>query len=200
MTTGFVLFSVRIPYQFFNSLCCGVGNTPKIQYVLKFVLSLFLCVGCIYKKNIHRRSPTKYLAGVRVDSCCFYTAHIFLAMCSTTTTSRNKLLRLIITRDKTHVQGRIFFCREKRCVDWHVYNWHIAKGESTPNQKIRENPSRLVWMMSLSWSMDSWMTLGYHSWYTSSKIMTARVKCFPMFSLNFPIFLWLHHQSNVCTC
>lgn len=81
MTTGFVLFSVRIPYQFLNSLCCGVGNTPKLQYVLKFVVSLFFCVGCIYPKkhqNIHRRSPTKYLAGVRVDSCCFYTAHIFV--------------------------------------------------------------------------------------------------------------------------
>ena len=62
----------------------------------------------LHKKhqNIHRRSPTKYLAGVRVDSCCFCTAHIFLVMSSTTTSpSRNKLLRLIITRDKTHVQG-----------------------------------------------------------------------------------------------
>lgn len=135
MTTGFVLFSVRIPYQFLNSLCCGVGNTPKLQYVLKFVVSLFFCVGCIYPKkhqNIHRRSPTKYLAGVRVDSCCFYTAHIFVGDVSTTT----QLSQQVVEVD--HHQGQDPCARQLFC------NWHMAKGESTPNQKIRENPSCLV--------------------------------------------------------
>jgi len=62
MTTRFVLFSVRIPYQFFNSLCCRLGNTPKIQYVLNFLLSLFFVLDVFTKKtSIEDHQPNIWL-------------------------------------------------------------------------------------------------------------------------------------------
>jgi len=67
----------------------------------------------------------------------------------------------------------------------------IANGVSTPNQKIRENPSRLVMFgvndeleLNHGFQNDPGLSFPVHP----RKRMTARVTCFPMFSLNFPIF------------
>ena len=82
----------------------------------------------LHKKNIHRRSPTKYLAGVRVDSCCFYTAGwclqppLLLASCWGWSSPGTRPM----------CKAGFFWAGKNRCVDWHAYNWHIAKGEDTP--------------------------------------------------------------------
>ena len=58
---------------------------------------------------------------------------IFLWVMSSTTT---QLSQQVVEVD--HHQGQDPCARQLFC------NWHMAKGESTPNQKIRENPSCLV--------------------------------------------------------
>lgn len=201
MTTGFVLFSVRIPYEFFNSLCCGVGNTPKIQHVLKFVVSLFFVLDVFTQKksSIEDHKPNIWpgFGLIHVVSIQL----IFLLVMSSTTTPTQQVVEVDHHQGQDPCARQDFFLQGKnRCVDWHAYNCHIAKGESTPNQEIRENPENVWcewWVWVEAWIPQwPWLSFPVHP----EKRMTARVKCFPMFSLNFPIFLWLHPQSHVCTC
>ena len=86
-----------------NDLCLN------LFFLFSFVLDVFAQKNI--KTSIEDHKPNIWLGLGLIHVVSIQL--LFFWWCLQPPVTSRKLLRLIITRDKTHVQGRIFFCREK---------------------------------------------------------------------------------------
>ena len=157
---GLFYFQSGFPMNSSILFVAGLEIHPKYSMCSNLLFLFSLCWMYLHKKIIHRRSQTKYLAGVRVDSCCFYTAHIFVGDVFNHHADAASCWGWSSPGTRPMCKAGFFFAGKKPMCWLTCIQLPYRQGRVHPQSRDSwKSWKRLVWMMSLSWSMDSSMTM-----------------------------------------